>query len=475
MSDKQEFIKSIAQYVIKYAPQYNIRVHSPIIAQAIIESNFGESELAKNAQNYFGLKYSQEHKDRCPTSIGYYAKEGSEQLVNGSYVSNMMFWQKFSNMEDGVRGYFDFLNYSSRYNNIKGITDPKTYLEIIKSDGYATSLDYVTTVMNIVKAYNLTQYDNNAVISVPKEISIQQVCSTHNTTALDRMPQYIVLHYTAGLSSKKGSAKNVANYFATTNKEASADFIVDDVDIVQYNADPKKRYCWSVGGNKYTTLSTSLGAQYYGIVTNKNSISIEMCSNKSNNTTLNATDTDWYITDETLVNAILLTRYLMKVYNIPKQNVIMHHQVNGKICPNPFCVNENALKKWNEFLTQLDGVKPNIQPQPTKPTQQENVGTDKPKKYNFMLNGLNYNELFDPTYYVNKYADLMHTFGNNPYRLWEHFIKFGLNELRQCSDKFNVVVYMENNPDLKAYYGKNYLGYYEHYLTYGKNENRKCK
>ena len=64
--DKQEFIKQIAGYVKKYAPSYNIKVYSPIIAQAILESAYGTSELAVNAHNYFGLKY---RAGRCKTCI----------------------------------------------------------------------------------------------------------------------------------------------------------------------------------------------------------------------------------------------------------------------------------------------------------------------------------------------------------------------------------------------------------------------
>ena len=152
------FIEEIASYVIKHAPQYNICVHSPIIAQAILESASGTSELATKANNYFGLKYNQAQPDRCPTAIGYYVKNGSEQNEDGSYTTNTMYWQKFRNMEDCVIGYFDFIN-TSRYANLKGVANPKTYLELIKADGYATSLKYVDNLMRVIESYNLTQYD----------------------------------------------------------------------------------------------------------------------------------------------------------------------------------------------------------------------------------------------------------------------------------------------------------------------------
>lgn len=147
-----EFIEQIAFYVKKYAKQYGICVHSPIIAQAVLESNYGKSELALNAHNYFGLKFK---KNVASES---YVKVGSEQNADGSYVTSTMLWCKFPNMECGVKGYFDFIS-ADRYKNLKCVTDPETYLKNIKSDGYATSLKYVQNLMNVIEKYNLTQYD----------------------------------------------------------------------------------------------------------------------------------------------------------------------------------------------------------------------------------------------------------------------------------------------------------------------------
>ena len=152
------FIEQIASYVQKYAPLYDIRVCSPIIAQAILESASGTSELAVNAHNYFGLKY---RKNRCSSACGFYYKIGFEQdSKTGQYVSSNMKWFKFSDMCNGVRGYFEFINVSN-YRNLKGVTNPETYLKNIKADGYATSINYVQNLMTVIKKYNLTQYDTN--------------------------------------------------------------------------------------------------------------------------------------------------------------------------------------------------------------------------------------------------------------------------------------------------------------------------
>lgn len=150
------FAAKIAPLIKKYAPKYGINVYSPIIAQAVLESGNGTSELAVNANNFFGLKYK---PGRCPTASGVYKKVGTEQNKDGLYSSSQMNWCMFKSMEDCVIGYFDFISHS-RYKKLKGVTDPETYLILIKAAGYATSLDYVKNVMDKITKYNLTKYDN---------------------------------------------------------------------------------------------------------------------------------------------------------------------------------------------------------------------------------------------------------------------------------------------------------------------------
>ena len=192
---KQEFIKQIAALVKKYAPSYGIKVHSPIIAQACLESAYGTSELAVNACNFFGLKY---REGRCKTCIGVYDKVGSEQNADGSYTSSAMKWCKFADMENGVIGYFDFTNISN-YASLKGVTDPREYLEKIKSAGYATSLSYVDNVMAVIKSWDLTQYDevkeeeNMSNSSLVKYTGLSPNHSGKRTHSIDRITPHCVV------------------------------------------------------------------------------------------------------------------------------------------------------------------------------------------------------------------------------------------------------------------------------------------
>ena len=148
---------------------------------------------------------------------------------------------------------------------------------------------------------------------------IKDFLKVHITPKTRTSIKYLVIHFTAGSSSKPGRAKSAKHTFETS--QASADFCVDDRDIVQFNPDPYKYYCWAVGNSKTD-------------ITNSNSISIEICSNIKPWRSVKYANTDgWYFTKETLENAKKLAKYLMKKYNIPKNRVVRHWDVNNKNCP----------------------------------------------------------------------------------------------------------------------------------------------
>lgn len=149
------FIEKFAGYVQKYAPKYGILVNSPIIAQGILESKKGTSDKVILGQNYLGLKW---RNGRCAISNEYFEAPTSEQNKDGSYTNITSKFCKFRNMEECVIGYFQWLDIPN-YANLKGVTDPRTYLENIKADEYATSLKYVDNLMDVIERYDLTRYD----------------------------------------------------------------------------------------------------------------------------------------------------------------------------------------------------------------------------------------------------------------------------------------------------------------------------
>lgn len=154
-----------------------------------------------------------------------------------------------------------------------------------------------------------------------------------NITPLrNRDIKYIVIHYTAGSSSREGSAKRNRDVF--TKSKSSADFVVDDTTIIQVNPDIRNYYCWAVGDGKGRN----------GIY-NRDCVSIEMCSNLQKGCTAKFPNHEgWYFTEDTINNAVTLCKYLMNEYNIDIDRVIRHHDVSGKLCPGVLGWNTKQLR-----------------------------------------------------------------------------------------------------------------------------------
>lgn len=244
----QEFIDSIAGYIKKYAAAYNVCVFSPIIAQAILESDKGTSELAVNAHNYFGLKY---RKGRCKTCVGVYHKVGSEQNPDGTYTSSAMEWCKFGSMEDGVIGYFDFTNIST-YSNLKGVTDPRQYLENIKADGYATSLKYVDNLMAVIERYDLTRYDKEEMkMSNSSLVSYTKISPNKNSPrnhAIDRITPHCVVGQL--------SAESICGCFTSPSRQASCNYGIGYDGRISLCVEEKDRsWCSSSSANDHRAVT----------------------------------------------------------------------------------------------------------------------------------------------------------------------------------------------------------------------------
>lgn len=208
------------------------------------------------------------------------------------------------------------------------------------------------------------------------KINKDYTSKVNTTYTPNRKIEYIVIHYTAGLSSVVGRAKGSVKNFALATRKASADFVIDDGDTVyQYNPDIANYRCWAVGGSKYNSCSWSGGGKFYDKCTNKNSISIEMCPNKiDNGKSYSSEDTDWYVTDEVWNNTVELTKQLMKTYDIDEDHVIRHFDVVGKFCPAFMCYTKKQDKYgitgnevWAKFKSELkEKVSTTQQTEPSK-------------------------------------------------------------------------------------------------------------
>lgn len=148
--------------------------------------------------------------------------------------------------------------------------------------------------------------------------------------------KYIVIHYVGATGGAEANCK----YYAEKHRGASAHYFVGfDGEIWQSVED--HNIAWHCGGKKYANTA---GGTCHGICTNANSIGIEMCvRNKGSQADSSG---DWYFEEATVECTIELTKLLMQKYNIPADHVIRHYDVTGKLCPNPYVLDEG---KWQQF------------------------------------------------------------------------------------------------------------------------------
>lgn len=137
------------------------------LAQFILESGYGKSELAQNANNLFGMKCSLSGNTWSRSSWdskSKYTKKTQEQNPDGSMVTITADFRKYSCIEDSIADHSAYLlgamnGKKLRYGGLKGCTDYKKAVQIIKDGGYATSLTYVEKLCSIIEKWKLTEYD----------------------------------------------------------------------------------------------------------------------------------------------------------------------------------------------------------------------------------------------------------------------------------------------------------------------------
>ena len=152
VEEKQNFIDTIAPYIISECKARGYSFPSAIIGQACIESNFGASQLSTKYFNYFGMKAG---KYWAGISVN---MKTCEEYTPGTLTAIHDNFRVYADMEDGVKGYFDFIKYS-RYDNLKDVKNTFEYIVTIGKDGYYTSSTYYQAFVKIYQQYNLGQYD----------------------------------------------------------------------------------------------------------------------------------------------------------------------------------------------------------------------------------------------------------------------------------------------------------------------------
>ena len=160
----KEFLERVGDIITKDCNSKNL-LPSPSIAQAIIESNKGNSTLATEGNALFGIKADKRWNGKVIN------KKTKEVYDGVNYVDVDAVFRAYDSWEESIVDHTNFLLQNKRYSNLVGVRDYKTYCKLIHQDGYATSPTYAQTLVNCIESYNLTQYDTKTYGVVEKETS----------------------------------------------------------------------------------------------------------------------------------------------------------------------------------------------------------------------------------------------------------------------------------------------------------------
>ena len=160
MSYKNDFIDKVKDGAIEGWKKHKI-LPSVSIAQAILESNWGRSKLAEEANNLFGIKGDYNGESLTVTTKEW---DGSKMIdVDAGF-------RKYPSWNESIEDHGTFFTSTdwrkNNYKNVIGETNYKDMAKALSDSGYATDPAYATKLINIVEEYNLSKYDEEAGIKV---------------------------------------------------------------------------------------------------------------------------------------------------------------------------------------------------------------------------------------------------------------------------------------------------------------------
>lgn len=154
LQSKEKFIKVVAPIAQRADKPYGL-FPSVTIAQACLESNFGQSELSRKYNNLFGVKGTDPNTSRELTT---------SEFVNDHWETVTGRFRVYDTYEESIEAHTRlFVNGTTwnrkQYQHVLAAKDYATQAQALETDGYAIDPGYAKKLIDIIKEFNLTQYD----------------------------------------------------------------------------------------------------------------------------------------------------------------------------------------------------------------------------------------------------------------------------------------------------------------------------
>ena len=178
MSKSSEYVEQYAEAAMEQMRRYGIPA-SVTLAQGILESGSGQSELSRKGNNHFGIK-----------ATSSWLENGGSYLVYADDKPNEKFC-KYASVADSYEHHSLFLKSNKRYSELFKLS-PDDYIgwtKGLQNAGYATDSRYAASLQAVIRSHGLDKYDQlvieqryTAPLSNQKDIQ-QSTINNHSTTS----------------------------------------------------------------------------------------------------------------------------------------------------------------------------------------------------------------------------------------------------------------------------------------------------
>lgn len=155
--DKQKFIDKIAALCVPLSLSVPLSV---TIAQAALESAWGESGLTKNGNALFGIKAGKSWTGKRYTTR-------TTEVQNGNTISITADFRAYDSWAESIIDHDDFLRRNARYAKVLECDNGYDAADALQVAGYATDPYYAHKLQSIISQYGLSKYDNPEVLENP--------------------------------------------------------------------------------------------------------------------------------------------------------------------------------------------------------------------------------------------------------------------------------------------------------------------
>ena len=167
MSKASDYVERYAEAAMDQMRKYGIPA-SVTLAQGILESASGQSELSRKGNNHFGIKATKN-----------WLENGGRYLVYSDDRPNEKFCQ-YASVADSYEHHSLFLKGNKRYSNLFELS-PDDYVgwtRGLQEDGYATSQQYASSLQSLIRANGLDKYDRMVMQEKGWESTLTESSST---------------------------------------------------------------------------------------------------------------------------------------------------------------------------------------------------------------------------------------------------------------------------------------------------------